>query len=295
MGTPADDGVTTGGLVVLGVPYENSDEDRAVGAAEGPASIRRHSHTVRRYRVDQDADPLTELAVRDAGDVSVVPGSFPATCDAIEAAVTGLLDRDAVPVTMGGDGSVTLAQLRAAQLAYPDLCVIHVDAHTDAYPEHTDERHASSTAFSRALAEGVIRAEDTVHVGLRGTTRRPALLQFARESGFGTITMDELMGPDGDASLESVRRAFLGRPVYLCWDMDVLDPSAAPGVLAPVWGGLGAREAINLIRSLAGLGFVYFDVNGTCPRQDVNGLTASLAGHMMFECFGLASRKERTP
>ncbi|MEA2661319.1 MAG: agmatinase [Chloroflexota bacterium] len=296
MGIPPDDGRSTGGLVVLGIPFDNGGQPD--GADRGPESIRRHSHQVRRHFIDRSGDPLERLSARDAGDVAV-EGSLVDAEAAIELTAERVLARGATPLTMGGDGSVTLPQLRAASARFPDMCVLHVDAHTDAYPETGEQAHAASTAFSRALEEGVLRAADTVHIGLHGTTRRPGLLEYARELGFGAHTIDEMTGDAGREIVASLHRRFAGRPLYLCWDMDVIDPSAAPGVLAPVWGGFSAREAIGLIRALTGLAIVYCDINGTCANRDPHGLTATLAAHLMVECCCLvlqgAAAEMRTP
>ena len=78
-----------------------------------------------------------------------------------------------------------------------------------------------------------------------------------------------------------------GRPVYLCWDMDVFDPSVAPGVCTPAWGGLSAREGIELLRSLSGLNIVAMDFNTVSPPQDVQGMAAQLCAHMIMEALVL--------
>src|SRR5690606_19995035 len=88
-----------------------------------------------------------------------------------------------------------------------------------------------------------------------------------------------------------IRKELKGRPVYLCFDMDVLDPSCAPGVAAPSWGGLSAREAISLLRTLEGFNFVALDFNTVSPPHDLNGTSASLAAALMFEGLLLLCRQ----
>jgi agmatinase len=104
------------------------------------------------------------------------------------------------------------------------------------------------------------------------------------------------MHPPGQAG--SVREEHQGAdldafacPVYLCWDMDVFDPSVAPGVCTPTWGGLTAREGIELMRTLTGLHIVAADFNTVSPPHDVQGMAASLCAHMMMEAMALLARQ----
>jgi agmatinase len=91
--------------------------------------------------------------------------------------------------------------------------------------------------------------------------------------------------------LEQLHKALRGRPVYLCYDMDSFDPSCAPGVATPSWGGLSAREGIEMVRGLAGLDIVAVDVNTVSPPHDHLGMTASLAAHVMYEALVLLCKK----
>ena len=85
-----------------------------------------------------------------------------------------------------------------------------------------------------------------------------------------------------------------GRQVYLCFDMDFFDPSCAPGVCTPTWGGASAREGLSLLQGLAGLNFVAVDVNTVSPPHDVGGMTAFLAGTVMLECMALVCQNSQT-
>jgi agmatinase len=84
-----------------------------------------------------------------------------------------------------------------------------------------------------------------------------------------------------------------GKPVYLCWDMDFFDPSCAPGVFTPTWGGVSAREGLQLLQGLSGLDIVAADVNTLSPLHDVGGMSAFLAGTCVMECIFLAAAAER--
>ena len=96
-----------------------------------------------------------------------------------------------------------------------------------------------------------------------------------------------------EQTIAEFRHAVAERPVYLCWDMDVFDPSVAPGVCTPSWGGLNAREGIELLRSLSGLNIVAVDFNTVSPPQDVNDMAAHLCAHMIMETMVLLATSVR--
>ncbi len=190
----------------------------------------------------------------------------------------------AVPVTAGGDGAVTLPQLRAAAARHGPLAVLHFDAHTDSYP---CEGYNTATTFTRAGEEGLVVPGEVWHVGLRGMTGCANVWNHARQQGFRTITMDQVIEAGIAATAARLRAAVAGRPLYLCWDMDVFDPAAVPGVCDPVWGGLSAREGLALVRGLAGLDISAVDVNTTSPPHDVAGVTALLAASVACQALRL--------
>ena len=121
---------------VMGIPFDCGLHPVRVGSRMGPAAIRRESANVRPYQPPLwDVNPLHELRMVDVGDVDVVLGDLHESFRRIEAATTRILDAGATPVTFGGDGAVTLPQLRAVSKKYPELAVLHFDAHTDTYPD----------------------------------------------------------------------------------------------------------------------------------------------------------------
>ena len=133
-----------------------------------------------------DFNPLERLKVVDCGNVDVTPGVIEESFERIEAAVAGILAAGALPVTMGGDGAVTLPQLRALHRKYPDLVALHIDAHTDTYPgegNRIEHRYNTATTFTRAAEEGVVDAEGSIHVGPRGTVSVPSVFEHTRAQG----------------------------------------------------------------------------------------------------------------
>ena len=275
------------GAAILGIPYDAGTHPSRVGAREGPRAIREASRLIRRFRPpDADFDPVERLRLIDCGDVRLVPSLMEDAEDAIEKAVGLIAGTGAVPVTMGGDGSVTLAQLRALARLHPNLVVLHVDSHTDA---NAGQGRAASTGttFTRAAGEGLVDVAASLHLGMRGTFRAAGTFDYARSLGYGLITYDDLRIRGVDDVTAEVKARLAGRPVYLCWDMDFFDPSCAPGVCAPIPGGPGAEEGLPLLRGFAGLRLVACDVNTVSPPHDVQGMTALLAAQVMHDCLVL--------
>ena len=139
MGVPHSQDISKSKAAILGIPFDCGLHPDRVGARLGPSAIRQQSVLVRPYQPPiWDTNLLDELRVVDCGDVDVVLGDLPETFDRITESLGVLLDGDVTPITFGGDGSVTLPQLRAFQKKYPDLVVLHFDAHTDTYPDVDD-------------------------------------------------------------------------------------------------------------------------------------------------------------
>jgi agmatinase len=274
---------------VLGVPFDCGTHPFRVGSREGPDAIRRQSRLLRPFFVDPQGRPVNAietLGLVDAGNAPCHPGDTDRSYPLIEQAVGELLDAGMTPVTMGGDGAVTLPQLRAVKKRYADLVVLHIDAHTDTYDL---DGFNTATTFTRAAEEGVVDAHSSFHVGARGTTFVDGVLGFGRSLGYNVVPFSEFEA-DRARCIAAIRERIGTRPVYLCFDMDIFDPSCAPGVCTPEWGGLNPKEGIALLRALAGMNFVSFDVNTVSPAQDVGEATAFLAATIMLECCALAAQ-----
>ncbi|WP_374446756.1 arginase family protein [Stella sp.] len=292
MDAPAADSAAGSRAVVIGMPFDCGTHPVRIGSRQGPAAIREQSRLLRAWDPDTDRNPLAELNVVDLGDATVTPSAVESSFAAIEAAVWHAVDAGAVPITMGGDGAVTLPQLRALHRKFPDLCVVHIDAHTDAYPI---DGYNTATTFSRAVEEGVLDPSRSFHVGARGPTMVPGVFAHAEALGYGLVTMDRLMADGADAVFDRLRERIGGRPVYLCFDMDFFDPAAAPGVCTPAWGGASAREGLAILRRCGDFRLVACDVNTVSPPHDVGGMTAFLAATVLWHCLAMVADRERRP
>lgn len=291
MGIPFSTDATNSKAAVLGIPFDCGTHPVRIGARLGPDAIREQSALVRPYQPPfSDFNPLTRLNVVDCGNVTCIPGVVQPSLDSIEHAVFDIVSAGAVPVTMGGDGLVTLPQLRALHHRYPRLVVLHIDAHTDTYPgdgEMVHQRYNTATTFTRAAEEGLVDTQNSFHIGARGTVTVPGVFEHTREQGYRLIDGETLNARGFKDVLAQVHDCLSGKPVYLCFDMDFFDPSCAPGVCTPTFGGATAREGLQLLQGLLGLNLVAVDVNTVSPPHDVGGMTAFLAATVIIQCLAL--------
>jgi len=285
MGAPFSHDLSAAKAAILGAPFDCGLHLFRIGARQGPQSIREQSRLVRPFQSEfADFDIRARLGLVDCGDVAVTPGRIEPSFERIEEAAFRIVSAGAAPVGFGGDGSVSLPLIRAAARRWPNLAVLHVDSHTDAYPYEEAEPYTAATQFTHAALEQRIAPSVSFHVGLRGSTYCAGAYDHTRALGYNLITMRELMRRGQDDVLKELHERLAGRPVYLSWDMDVFDPAVAPGVCSPTWGGFTAREGIDFLRGFAGLNIVAVDINTVSPPHDVNGMAAFLAAHMTYEC-----------
>ncbi len=276
---------------ILGIPFDCGIHPTRIGARDGPRAIRAGSDLVRPWQPPHaDINPLEILNVVDCGDAVCTPGRPELSFDRIETAVSRIAGEGVAMVTMGGDGLVSLPQLRAWHAIHDNLSVLHIDAHTDAYPI-TDERMTPATTFTLAAEEKLIDPAESFHIGARGPVFMHGVFEHTRALGYELIPDSSLREDGFLAMIRQIKSRLIGRKVYVCWDMDVFDPSCAPGVCTPTWGGLTAAEGLALIRSLSGLDIVAFDVNTVSPPHDIGGMTAFLAGSVMLEALTLLTAR----
>ncbi len=285
MGVPFSRDLSASRAAIVGVPFDCGTHPVRIGARLGPAAIREQSALVRRYEPPHDDfDPVAALGLVDCGDAAVTPGEVLTSYEGIEAAIGHVVEADAVPVVLGGDGAISLPHMRALHRRHEGLVVLHIDAHTDTYPSYGSgvrDRFNTATTFTRAAEEGLIDPANSYHVGPRGPVYADGVFDFTRQQGYRLIPGEDLFHRGFDDVLAELKGRVAERPVYLCFDMDFFDPSCAPGVCTPTWGGASAREGLGLIRSLAGLRFVGFEVNTVSPPHDVGGMTAFLAAEVV--------------
>lgn len=299
LGVPQTRDLSGAAAAVVGLPFDAGGHPRRVGARLGPAAIRMMStDMVRHYRPDvaTDFDPVRALGLVDLGDVPVAHGDAETSIATMERALGAVVDAGVIPIGLGGDGMVSVPAMAALGRRYPGLAVIHFDSHTDAYPEASGANAVElnpATTFGYAAERGFVDPRASIHFGLRGTAYVPGVFAHAEALGYHVLPVTAVDSEGVAAVIERIRGVVGDRPTFLCFDMDVFDPATAPGVFTPAWGGLTAREGLALLRGLAGLDIVGFDVNTTTPTYDVQGQTAWLAATVVLEFCYLALASPR--
>ena len=235
------------------------------GPAEAPARIREALHCESSNTWTEDGHDFAEL-VEDLGDVTFASSADP--MQAITNFVAGALGRRLPLIGLGGDHSITYASLRAFVHSYQDLTILHFDAHPDLYDEFQGNRYSHACPFARIMEAGLVRR--LVQVGIR--TINAHQRQQATKFGVETIEMKHWRGELPN----------LERPIYVSFDLDVLDPAFAPGVSHHEPGGMTSREAIAAIQSIPA-GVVGADVVELNPRRDPLGITAVCAAKIVKE------------
>jgi agmatinase len=274
-------------VAVLGLPFDTGTSFRS-GARFGPEAIRSASALLRPYNPALDVNVVETLSIADYGDVPVSPGDTERTYGQVEEALAPLVEAGVFPLALGGDHSITLAELRALAPKHGPLALVQLDAHGDTWEEYFGQRFFHGTTFKRALEEKLIDPKASVQAGLRGSLYGAEDIDSARALGFTVLSCDELraLGPGVYADL--VRERVGRRPVFLSFDIDVLDPAFAPGTGTPEVGGLSTAEALAFLRALAGIDLAGADVVEVSPPYDGAGQqTALAAANVAYELLSL--------
>lgn len=280
-------------VAIVGVPFDTGVTYR-IGARFGPAAVREMSAMLRPYHPSLDVDVYEVLSVIDYGDVPVVPGYIEESYARIEAGLLPLIERGVVPLAIGGDHSITLAELRAVAKRYGSVGFVQFDSHTDTWDEYWGKKYTHGTPFRRAVEEGLIDTRRAIQVGMRGSLYGPADLDQSRELGFEVWTTDDIRRTGLGAVIEAVRRRVGRGPVFVSFDIDFLDPVYAPGTGTPEVGGFTTREAQELLRGLVGVDIVAADVVEVLPAYDPSGVTALAAANLLFELLAVIAVQRRT-
>jgi agmatinase len=281
--------------VLLGVPYDGGTT-ATPGARFAPFHVRRVSAFVQGWHPVHGLDVFRRTGAVDGGNVVFPPFQAAAVRDRVEADCLAVHRAGAAPFLVGGDHSIALPALRAAARVHGPLAVIHVDAHLDtSTPATWGEPFHHGTPFRHAIEEGLILPGHLYQVGLRGPWGDAEDAVISLDHGARAFTSDDVAS-QGAATVASLIREAIGeRPAYLSFDIDAVDPAFAPGTGTPVPGGLTSREALQLVRHLAGLRLVGMDLVEVCPALDHADLTSLLASHLLLEGLAVVARHVSAP
>jgi len=278
---------------VIGVPFDTATSFRT-GARFGPEGIRSASALLRPYHPGLRVDVFGTLSAVDGGDLQITPGNAQRTTEQIHAGLEPVLRAGIVPVVLGGDHSIVLGELRAQAAVHGPVGLVLLDAHADTWDQYYGERYFHGTPFRRAVEEGLLDPSRSLLAGMRGPLYGEADVDQPREMGFEVIAGDELSELTAQRYGERVRARIGEGPVFMSFDIDVLDPAFAPGTGTPEVGGLYPREALAYLRALAGIAFTGFDVVEVSPPYDSPGqVTALNAAAVAFDMLALLAVSRR--
>jgi len=272
---------------VFGIPFDTGTSFRT-GARFGPEAVRSASALLRPYHPMLDVNVVDALSIVDYGDLPVSPGATERTYGQVEEAMLPLANAGVFPLALGGDHSITLAELRVLARRHGPLCLVQLDAHADTWDEYFGQKYFHGTTFKRAVEERLIDARGSVQAGMRGSVYGAEDIRASQELGFTVIQSEELraLGPEAYARL--VKSHVGERPVFLSFDVDFLDPAFAPGTGTPEIAGFSTAEAVAFLRALRGIRLAGCDVVELAPAYDGPGQqTAIAAANVAYELLAL--------
>jgi guanidinopropionase len=278
---PIADDPAAADIALIGVPFDGGVTHRS-GARHGPRAVREQSTLLRRLNSATGVAPFAKARVRDLGDCWLEIATY----------YRAIHGAGAVPVSVGGDHSISLPILRGIAGHRP-VGLVHIDAHCDTGDDYLGSRFHHGAPFRRAVEEGLLDPRRTIQIGIRGTTNDPDMWGFSAASGMRVLGIDEFMDKGWQFAAEEARRVVGDGPVYLTFDIDSLDPAEAPGTGTPEAGGITAREALRLLRGLRGIDFVGGDLVEVAPSFDPGTITAFNGASILFEILCLVEEAWR--
>ncbi|MBD5544436.1 MAG: agmatinase [Lachnospiraceae bacterium] len=257
-------------VVLFGAPFDSTTSNRP-GTRFGSRAIRGESFGLETYSPYLDKD-LTDYSFFDSGDLELCFGDSELALDAIRERAEIILEDGKLPFMIGGEHLVTLGAVRAAADKYPDLHIIHFDAHADLRDEYLGAGLSHACVLRRC--HGILGDGRIFQFGIRSGDREE--FQWGKEHVF-TRKFDF-------EGLEQVVEQLKGKPVYFTIDLDVLDPSVFPGTGTPEAGGVSFLELLHAIYTVcAGSRVVACDVNELSPAYDPSGISTATACKVVRE------------
>lgn len=270
---------------LIGVPYSGGNPFERMQYL-APRAVRNRSAAYHRAHREFGIDPFALVRVSDLGDAPVSRQLNPDMAAAdFETFFARIFQAGITPISVGGDHSITWPILRAARTTrFPaPLGMIHFDSHTDAYPPLAATRNHAG-GFRTGAEDGVIDPARTVQIGIRGPMGSLEQDVWAQEHFARVIPTEEVVTRGVDHVRQEIRRVVGDGPVYLSFDLDVLDPTYAPGVADPEVDGLTVREVRQVLHGLRGVNLMGGDIVCYCPPLDNPGqLTALTASQLLLD------------
>jgi agmatinase len=249
---------------------------------------------IRAYNPVQRTQVFGALSTIDYGDSPTAPGYIEATLERIQEFVQPVVEAGVMPIAIGGDHSVTLAELRALAAVHGQLGLLHLDSHTDLWDLYNGLPYSHGTMFRRGIEEGIVDPSRMLHVGMRGPLYGEEDEKIPEELGVETIPWIELAELEPSELAGKARDRLGDGPAFLTLDVDFVDAAFCPGTGTPEVGGPTSFQALSYLRSLTGLSFVGYDVVEVAPAYDGPGqVTALFAANAVFEMLSLIAISRR--
>ena len=279
-------------FAIAGAPFDTASSFRS-GSRFGPNAIRNISAMMKPNNVIMQVNIMDGLKGGAIGDFNVTPGYIHPTYQAIEEGVANILKENACPIVLGGDHSITLAELRAVAKKYGPVALVHFDSHSDLCDEVFGQKYNHGTPFRRALEENLIDASHSIQVGMRGSLYDPDEHKMAAELGMKLIPAHKVREMGLETLIKTILERVGDKPCFLTFDIDFVDPAYAPGTGTPEVGGFTSLEALDLVRKIKDLNFVGFDLVEVLPAYDHGEITAYLAANIVFEYLSILAVKKK--
>ncbi len=256
-------------IVLFGAPFDSTTSYRP-GARFASRTMRAESYGLETYSPYQDLD-LDDAAVFDGGDLELCFGDTSRALEEITAYTRRILKLGKLPLMIGGEHLVTLGAVRAVAEQYPDLCVIHFDAHADLRDDYLGAKLSHATVMRRVWE--IVGDGRIYQFGIRSGERA--------EFEWGRVHV--AMRRFDFEGLEEVVSSLKGRPVYFTLDLDVLDPSCFPGTGTPEAGGVTFQQLFDAVMKVGSLDIVGADLNELSPMLDASGASTAAALKILRE------------
>ena len=282
MRLPTQEGAANLDACFIGIPMDIGTSNRP-GTRLGPRQIRDESRMLRPFNVATGAAPFEHMQVADIGDVPINTFNLGKSVDIITSFYNEVLEHDVIPLTLGGDHTLTWPILRAMRKKYGPVALVHVDAHADVNDEMFGEKIAHGCPFRRAWEDNCLLNEKVFQIGLRGTGYSPEDFNWAKNNGWTVIPAEECWHKSLSKLMEKIRAKIGDAPVYLTYDIDSLDPAYAPGTGTVEVGGLTSVQGLEIIRGMAQLNIVGGDLVEVAPPYDPTGNTALTGANFLYE------------
>ncbi|MBN7773191.1 agmatinase [Clostridium aminobutyricum] len=279
-------------FAIVGIPFDTGCCYKN-GARFGPDAIRISSTLMRNYSMNLDINIFDYLSGVDYGDLDITPGYILESYKQIEEGLQPIIDAGVVPFAMGGDHSITLAELRAVAKKHGPVALVHFDSHLDTWDQYWGQKYAHGTPFRRACEEGLIDTEHSIQVGIRGSQYGPEDVQGSIDLGFDVLTANELHKIGIEEGVKRIQKRVGEAKTFLTFDIDFVDPSMAPGTGTIEVGGFDGYETMTLIQGLRDVNLVATDFVEVLPTIDPSGKTAYMCANVMHEVISILALQKK--